>query len=477
MYFVTPDLALGRRADAEDLPALAAHGIQAILSLCPVLRPDGVVCQLSMDVRDRVALPAAAIDEAVAFLQAQIQAGRRVLVHCEMGLSRSPSIVVAYLHAVHGMPIEMALERIRETHPTADPHPLLLTSIRVHFRQDPAAMVNLSANENPLGPSAMALQAIKGAASQLHRYPDKDASVLRDRLATRLGVDRAQILIGNGSCELIDHLARACLAPGDEALVPAPAFPVYSSAARMAGGSVVAVAMPDGAYRVESFLEKVTPRTRLVMIGTPHNPTGTTLNEKNLQQLIDGLPEQVWLVVDEAYRDYANAADLADALAWIGRGRNVIVLRSLSKAHGLAGLRIGYGVAPASIAQAVDRLRQNFNTNTLAQMAAAAALEDEDHLARTYRNNAFELNRVQRRLQEMGVPFIPSRANFVLVQAAADYVGRLAQAGVQVKEMARFGAPEHFRVSIGLPSENTKFLEAFAELLQQSREIYQPDFA
>ena len=477
MYFVTPDLALGRRADAEDVLALAANGIQAILSLCPVLRPDGVICQLSMDVRDRVGLPAEAIQAAVGFLRAQIQAGRRVLVHCEMGLSRSPSIVVAYLHAVHGIPIEMAVDRIRETHPMADPHPLLLASIREHFCQTSGAVVNLSANENPLGPSAMAVEAIKGAISELHRYPDKDATVLRAKLATRLGVDQAQILIGNGSCELIDHLARACLSPGDEALVPSPAFPVYLSATRMAGGTVVPVPMPGGAYRVESFLERVTQRTKLVMIGSPHNPTGTTLSEKEMKQLIDGLPEHVWLLVDEAYRDYVNAAELADALSWVAKGRNVIVMRSLSKAHGLAGLRIGYGVAPLRIAKAVDRLRQNYNTNTLAQMAAVAALDDDEHLARTYTNNAFELNRVQRRLKEMGVPFIPSRANFVLVQASPDYVDRLAHAGVKVKEMARFGAPDHFRVSIGLPSENTRFLEAFAEVLEESREISQPFFA
>ncbi|OIQ92617.1 histidinol-phosphate aminotransferase 2 [mine drainage metagenome] len=477
MYFVTPDLALGSREDTEDVLALASNRIQAILSLCPVPRPDGVIFQLSIDVKDRVRLPSEAIGEAVGFLRAQIQAGRRVLVHCEMGLSRSPSIAVAYLHAVHGIPVEMAVDQIRKTHPMADPHPLLLASIREHFNKTTGAVVDLSANENPLGPSAMAVEAVKGAVSNLHRYPDKDSTVLRAKLATRMGVDQAQILIGNGSCELIDHLTRACLTSGDEALVPATAFPVYFSATKRVGGTVVRVPMPGGAYRVESFLERVTPRTKLVMIGSPHNPTGTTLSERKMKQLIDGLPEHVWLLVDEAYRDYVNADEMADALSWVAKGRNVIVMRSFSKAHGLAGLRIGYGVAPLWIAKAVDHQRQNYNTNTLAQMAATAAMDDEDHLTRTYTNNAFERNRVQQRLREMGVSFIPSRANFVLVQASPDYVGRLAQAGVKVKEMARFGAPDHFRVSIGLPYENTRFLEVFAELIKQSREITQPDFA
>jgi len=477
MYFVTPNLALGRRADAEDAQAIAAHGIQAILSLAPVQRPDGVLCQLSLDVRDRVRLPEAAIQEAIAFIRTQIQAGRRVLVHCEMGLSRSPAVVVAYLHAVHGMQIEEAVDFIRRTHPMADPHSLLLASIHEYFYQRTEATVDLSANENPLGPSPKAVAAIANAASDLHHYPDKDATVLRNKLAADLGFKPAQILVGNGSCELIDHLARACLAPGDEVLIPTPAFPVYSSATRIAGGVVVPVPMPAGAYRVENFLAKVTPRTRLVMVGSPHNPTGTILGEKELEQLNNGLPEHVWLLVDEAYRDYVDATELADALSWVAKGRNVIVMRSLSKAHGLAGLRIGYGIAPLPIAEAIDRLRQHYNTNIVAQMAAVAALDDTEHLARTYANNVSELNRVQRSLRMMGVSFIPSRANFVLIEASPDYVGRLAKAGVKVKEMARFGAPEHFRVSIGLPHENTKFLDAFAEALAASREISQPAFA
>jgi len=477
MHFVTPDLAIGRRVDAEDGQNLVAHGIQAMLSLCPVMRPEGIACQLSVDVKDRAELPAEAMQEAVAFLRKQIQAGRRVLVHCEMGLSRSPSIVVAYLHAVHGMPIDSAVALVKERHSMATPHPLLLASIRAHFSPTTGTIVNLSANENPIGPSAKAVEAINSAVSELHRYPDKEATVLRDKLATRLGVEQAQIFIGNGTCELIDHLARACLTSGDEALIPVPAFPVYRSAVRIAGGTVVPVPMPDGEYRVESFLERVTPRTKLVMIGSPHNPTGTILVEKELAQLINGLPEHTWLLVDEAYRDYVDAAELADALSWVAQGRNVIVMRSFSKAHGLAGLRIGYGVAPLAIAKAVDQLRQHYNTNTLAQMAAVAALDDDVHLTRTYTNNIYELNRVQRRLKEMGVPFIPSRANFVLVQASPDCVGRLAQVGVQVKEMARFGAPDHFRVSIGLPEENTKFLEAFARVLEEDREVSQPVFA
>lgn len=476
MYFVTPYLAVGRRADAEDAENLAAHGIKSILSLCALVRPDGIARQLSMDIKDRAALPAELVGEAMGFLNAQIQAGRKVLVHCEMGISRSASIAVGYLHGFHGMPLEQALAKVREANPMADPHPLLLESMRNYFYR-PAEAVDLSGNENPLGPSTLAVAAINGAVSRLHRYPDKDASALRDKLAARLGVAVEQIILGNGSCELIDHLARACLSPGDEAIIPLPSFPVYRSAARAAGGTVVPVPMPEGAYCVEGILEKITPRTRLVMIGSPNNPTGTILGETELQQLVAGLPEQVWLLVDEAYRDYVDAAEMADAMAWVAKGKNVIVMRSFSKAYGLAGLRIGYGIAPAWIARAVDRLRQNYNTNSMAQLAAAAALDDAAHLTRTRANNASELQRVQRRLSEMSASYIPSRANFVLVQAESDIAERLDRAGIKVKDMARFGAPEHFRVSIGLPEENTRFLEAFESILQESREISQPVFA
>lgn len=469
MHFITPVFAVGNRADAENAETLATHRIDAVLSLAPIARPAGIVSQLSMDVADRVALPVAAIQEAVGFLQAQTRLGRRVLVHCEMGISRSPSIAVAYLHEALGMPIDEALQLIQAKNPFAEPHPLLLASIRAHYRKP--AVVDLSGNENPLGPSPKAVEAIQGAIPQLHRYPDKDATVLRDKLAARLDVDQEQVMLGNGSCELIDHLARACLSEGDEALIPVPTFPAYRSAAIRAGATVVSVPMPDGFYQVENFLERVTSRTKLVMIGTPHNPTGTILGEKELEQLIQGLPERVWVLIDEAYIDYVPEGDMADALAWIAKGRNVVVLRSLSKVHGLAGLRIGYGVAPVGIAKALDSLRQHYNTSSLAQIAAVAALDDEDHMARTYANNKAQLEALQRGLDELGASYVPSRANFVLVQAAGGMVERLEQMGVKVKAMARYGAPECIRVSVGLPEENARFLEAFAQALEESAEM------
>lgn len=484
MYFITPDLAVGRRADAEDAATLAAHGIRSLLSLCALPRPEGVQRQLSLDIKDRVALPAESIAEALEFIDSQIGAGRKVLIHCEMGISRSASIAVGYLHGRCGLSVEEALARVREANPIADPHPLLLESLRNYFERSAQSII-LSGNENPLGPSALALAAIRDRLQQLHRYPDKDARLLRGKLACRLDVEPGQVLLGNGSCELIEHIARACLEPGDEAVIPMPSFPVYRSATRAAGGTVVSAALPQGGYDVEEILARVTPRTRLVMIGTPNNPTGTLLDAAALDRLVEALPDRVWLLVDEAYCDYLDAAETGDALGWVARGSNVIVVRSFSKAHGLAGLRIGYAVAPLHIAQAVERLRQSYNTNSLAQCAAAAAMDDVAHLARTRANNVQELARVQRRLSELGADYIPSRANFVLVRDDANAALQLAQAGIEVKDMERFGASGHFRVSIGLPEENTRFLQAFERITQQGRrqarqldsEISQPLFA
>jgi len=226
--------------------------------------------------------------------------------------------------------------------------------------------------------------------------------------------------------------------------------------------------MPGGAYSVEHILSSVTPHTKLVVIATPHNPTGAILSARELDQLVKGLPERVWLLVDEAYRDYVPPSELAEALPLIAAGRKVVVLRSLSKVYGLAGLRIGYGVAPVDMAKALDVERQHYNTSSLAQIAAAAALDDADHVARTYANNRAGLEMLQRGLTELDVQFLPSWANFILVRSPADIVERLQRLGVEVKPMARYGAPGHFRVSVGLPEENARFLEALQQALEES---------
>lgn len=461
--FITPQIVIGSRRDAENDDLLIHHRIDAVLSLAPLERPASVARQFSLEMRDRVALPGDIIEEAVAFLREQVSRGRRVLVHCEMGLSRSPAIVACYLHQEHGMELEAAVRHIRAARPAAEPHAALLASIREYYAAD-AGDLDLSGNENPLGPSPRAVAAIHRLARNQHRYPDRDGSALRARLGQDLAVPAEQVLLGNGASELIELAIRATLAAGDEVLLPDPVFPSYISAARRAGARIVPVPLVLGQYSVDNYLARMTPQTKLVVVITPHNPTGTVMARAAMQRLLSALPEGARLLVDEAYRDFASDAG-ADLLPHLDScGRQLLVLRSLSKAQGLAGLRLGYAVASREFARAIEARRQPYNTNALAQAAAMAALDDSEHLARTLANNAAGRDALQQGLARLGFEFTPSQANFVLFQAGLGMVDKLAECGVLVKCMSRYGLPGWARVSVGRPAENTRFLEVLAGL-------------
>lgn len=461
--FITPQVVIGSRRDAENDDALIHHRIDAVLSFAPLERPAPVARQLSLELRDRVALPVEVIEEAVAFLRDQVSRGRRVLVHCEMGLSRSPAIVACYLHEELGLEIDAAVRQIRAVRPAADPHPALLASIRDYYAAD-AATLDLSGNENPLGPSPRAVAEIHRLARQQHRYPDKDGSTLRARLAQDMGVVPEQVLLGNGASELIELAARATLKAGDEVLLPDPVFPSYISAARRAGARIVPVPLVLGQYNVDNYIARITPATRLVVVITPHNPTGSVMARADMQRLLAALPAQARLLVDEAYRDFAEEAG-ADLLPHLDScGRQLLVLRSLSKAQGLAGLRLGYAVASREFARDIEARRQPYNTNGLAQAAALAALDDSEHHARTLANNQAGRAVLQQGLARLGFEFTPSQANFVLFHAGNGMVEKLAECGVLVKCMARYGLPGWARVTVGRPGENARFLETLAGL-------------
>lgn len=468
MDFVTDQIAVGSRADAEDGAALLERGIDTLLSLAPVERPVGIARQLCLDIRDRQALAGEAIDEAVAFLQAQAGRGRRILVHCEMGISRSPAVAAAYLHAALGLDLEAALAAVRRRRPVADPHPALVESLGRHYGGP--APVDLSGNENPLGPSPLAVAAVRRAAPGLHRYPDRDGAALRGLLGRQLGVSTGEIVLGNGSCELIDSIARACLGVGGEALIPAPAFPAYAAAVSRAGGRVVPAPMPGGRYVVEEILTRLTPATRLVIIASPHNPTGSLMARADLARLQAALPAGAWLLLDEAYRDYAPPGELPDLLPAIARGEPVIVLRTLSKLHGLAGLRLGYAIAPEAMAKTLLAMTQQYNTSALAQVAAAAALGDAAHQAASRAANAQGLEELAKGLIALGVEHLPSAANFILLRAGEETTRRLAERGIQVKDMDRYGLPGHIRVSVGRPADNARFLAALADICGAGQE-------
>ncbi len=465
MDFVTPWLAVGSRADAADGAALRAAGIDALLSLAPLSRPAEVALQLSLAVADRAPLPAGTIRTAVDFLAQRAAAGQRVLLHCEMGISRSPALAACFLHEHEGMPLDEAFVRVRSLRPKAVPDPALVDSIRAHYGA--CARIDLSGNENPFGPSPRARAAMARVLGQLHRYPPLDAAELRGLLAGRAELAPSQVLIGNGACELIDLAMRSLAGAGGEVLIPDPAFPAYRSAAERVGARVVTVPLDGACYRIEAFLERLTPSTRLVVVASPHNPTGTLMRPADWRRLCDALPSGAVLLLDEAYRDYAVGRALIDGVGDVRAGRPVLVLRSLSKVEGLAGLRVGYGFAPEPVVRRLAALCPQYHVGSLAQVAALAALADEEHARRSVAANAREREVLTAGLARLGLAFVPSAANFVLLRGPRDALARLAARGVAVKCMARYGLPGHIRVSVGLPEENARFLAVLGELVRE----------
>lgn len=308
----------------------------------------------------------------------------------------------------------------------------------------------------------MAVAAMRNAMDGLHRYPDRGCSGLKDALASRLGVSPRQIAIGNGSCEVLELAVRSLIRPGQSVLLGTPGFPAYRAAVRRAGGCAVQV--PARNYRddLDEMLAKVDDSTSLVILGSPGNPTGTIQTRENLQRFLDRLPPDLPVILDEAYRDFVEAPNYPDAVALLRGGRHVIALRSFSKAHGLAGLRVGYAVAGTDVVARMDAQHQQFNTNHLAQVAALAALDDQAHLDATVDLNRRGRTELFEGLIARGFGPVRSQANFILlpVPNAKDVVHGLADQGVLVKELDRHGLDDCIRISTGLPEDHVRFFRA-----------------
>ena len=329
-------------------------------------------------------------------------------------------------------------------------------------------VVRLSANENPLGPSPLALQAIRAEAERVHLYPDGGAVALREALATALGVTPGAILLGNGADELIGLLVRALVDPGDEVVIPRPAFEPYESAARQMGGAVVWSPLHDYRIDLEDLAGRVTPRTKLVFVGSPHNPTGTVVGRAAWEAFLGALPGEVVVLLDEAYRDFVETDDCPDGLEALARRPTLVVLRTFSKIAGLAGLRIGYAVGAPRVIETLGRLREPFNVNRLAQAAARAALGDVAHRERT-RALVFEERRfLYGEFARRGLGWVPSEANFVVVRLGrdtAEATARMRREGVLVRDGAAVGLPGHLRISIGTRQANQRMLGALDRAL------------
>lgn len=337
-------------------------------------------------------------------------------------------------------------------------------------------IVKLASNENPLGPSPAAIDAVNTGVFNLARYPDGSGHELKKGLAQRLAVMPQQITLGNGSSEVLELIARVFLCAGREAVFSEYAFAMYQIFVQAAGAKAqIAKAMgPESSmpygHDLDAMRRLVNEKTGLVFIANPNNPSGTYVPRGSLYGFMESLPDHVICVVDEAYFEYVDREDYPDTLGWLEKFPNLIVTRTFSKAYGIAGLRVGYAISDPEIAQMMNRIRQPFNNNSIALRAALAALGDEEHLRRSQRNNQRGLAFLSRALEERDLKVIPSIANFVCVNVKRDSVqcfNELLREGVIVRPLATYRMPTHIRVTVGTPDQNMRFLSALDTILSR----------
>jgi histidinol-phosphate aminotransferase len=323
-------------------------------------------------------------------------------------------------------------------------------------------IIKLASNENPRGASPKALAAIRGALSEIARYPDGNGFALKQALSARLKVKPKQIVLGNGSNDVLELAARAFLSPGTQAVYSQHAFAVYRLATQVCGAQGIEAQAKNFGHDTEAMLQAVTAQTRIVFIANPNNPTGTLLSAAELSAFLRRLPKQVLVVLDEAYNEYLPDELKTPSVAWLQEFSNLVVTRTFSKAYGLAGLRVGYALANAGVADLMNRVRQPFNVNSASQAAAIAALDDNQFVEQSYQLNQNGMRQITQSFKRLGIRYIPSYGNFVCFHAgdAGALYQRLLQRGVIVRPIADYGMPEWLRVSIGLPEENEKFLKA-----------------
>jgi histidinol-phosphate aminotransferase len=330
--------------------------------------------------------------------------------------------------------------------------------------------VKLASNENPLGPSPKAMEAARAALAEANRYPDGGGYYLRQELAARLNVSMENLILGAGSTDLIDIVARTLLGPSDAAVTSEGSFPMYYISVRSAGAELVTVPLRGYTIDLEALLGAVTSRTKLVFLANPNNPTGTMFRASAFEGFLQSLQKigSAVVVLDEAYFEYVQEPDYSRSLDLVRTGANLLVLRTFSKAHGLAGLRIGYGIGPVPLLQEMNKVRSPFNTSNVAQAAARAALEDQDHVRRSVETNTRGQKQLADGLDRLGVRHVPSVANFVLVELGQDaqpVAEALLQQGVIVRPMGWMGFPQAIRVSVGTAEENELFLAALRRVL------------
>ena len=329
-------------------------------------------------------------------------------------------------------------------------------------------VIKLASNENPLGPGKKALTAIQAALPLLALYPDGSGFTLKQVLAEKYAVDVSQITLGNGSNEILELVARAFLTPEHEVVFSQHAFAVYPIVTQAVGATAVVVPALNYGHDLDAMLQAVNAKTRLVFIANPNNPTGTLLSQASLERFINALPDTCVCVLDEAYFEFVSSVESINSIDWLKKFPNLLITRTFSKAYGLAGLRMGYGLSSPEMADILNRVRQPFNNNTLALVAAEAALGDDEHLQQTITINALGMQQLTNGFKNLGLEWIPSAGNFVSVdlkQAGQPIYEALLRKGVIVRPIGNYELPHHLRISIGTAAENQLFLQALTETL------------
>ena len=341
--------------------------------------------------------------------------------------------------------------------------------IRQAERESGIRCIKMASNENTFGPSPKALEAIRAAAAEVNLYPDMDAGELRTILAERHNLQPDQVILADGSTVLLDLIGRVLLAPGLNAITSERSFIVYPIATRAAGGKLATVPMKDDSFDLEAILRAINPESRVIFIANPNNPTGTLIDAATMDRFLERVPEHVLVVLDEAYCYFgshfarARGIEYSHSLDYVRQGRYVVVLRTFSKAHGLAGLRLGYGFGPPELLQYFACVRTAFSVSALAEAAGLAALEDTAHIRKTVENNAAQAPWLMQQIQQMGFRVVPTFANFIYFDVGSDALEvskRMQANGVIVRPLTAWGAPTAIRVTIGTPEQNRAFVAA-----------------
>ncbi len=331
-------------------------------------------------------------------------------------------------------------------------------------------VIKLASNENPLGPSPLAIRALREALPFVHLYPEDGGPQLREAISQRLGVSAEEVILGNGSVEIIQAVDMAFLNPGEKVVIPDPSFALYRITTQAAGGKEVLVPLKGWKHDLQALAQAVDRKTKLLFIDNPINPVGTIVTKDEMEPFIREMPEGVIVILDEAYYEFQEREDYPHSLKWVHQGLNVVILRTFSKIYGLAGLRLGYGVAKREIVELLNQVRLPFNVNLLALKAALACLTDEGHCFRTRRITREGKKFLYRELDRMGVTYVPSETNFIMIELGQDAQSSFEEflkQGVIVRPLGGYGLPTKIRLTVGKREENEAFIRSLEKIIRK----------